>query len=457
MYETVAAVSTPYGKGGIAVIRISGDEASGIADRVFFPACGKPLSALPFRTEHFGYIMNGDKKIDSGMAVLFRAPASFTGEDTVEISCHGGILVTELVLAAVFSAGARPAPAGEFTRRAFLNGKLTLSAAEAVADLIDAHSEEMLRLSEANAAGSLAREINEIYAQTQECVAACFVDADFPDEQLSGMNDEELMRRLTSADGRIKSLLSTYRLGRAVSEGIDTVIIGKPNTGKSSLLNMMCGSERAIVTDVAGTTRDVLEERVCVGRVTLRLSDTAGLRPTGDRVESIGVERARRRMQEAELVLAVFDMSSPLDRYDARLIEEVRSLSSCRIAVINKTDLPPKMDPCQLGDVFDKTVYISAALGTGKEKLFSEIESLYSAGEIDYDTQATVANARQYAALCGAHESLESAIRALRDGAGADIAALDAEAALVRLGETDGRSVSEGVVNEIFGRFCVGK
>lgn len=457
MRETVAAVSTPYGKGGVALIRVSGDEAVPVCARVFMPAAGKNLSDIPPRSAVYGTIYRDGEALDTGIATVFRAPASFTGEDTVEISCHGGILITEAVLGTILAAGATPAPAGEFTKRAFLNGRLSLSAAEAVADLLDAHSAEAIKLSGANARGALAKKLGDIYSRLQSVVASCYVDSDFPDEDLSDMSEDDMLSSYRALRDEINALSATYHMGKAVCEGIDTVIVGKPNAGKSSLMNMMCESERAIVTDIAGTTRDLLEEKVVIGRVTLNLCDTAGIRSTRSKVEKIGVTRAEERMESAELVLAVFDASAPLDRYDARVIERLRKIPATKIALINKTDLQRHMDPYQLGELFDRTVYISCATGEGKEELYRAIEDMYAAGEINYDTTATVTGARVYGALKGASDSLDRAIEALSAGTAPDIAAMEAEIALSRLGEADGRKVAEGIVDEIFHRFCVGK
>ncbi len=455
--QTVAAVSTPYGKGGVALIRVSGPEAIDVCARVFLPASGGSLAEADDRKAVYGTVVSEGERIDDALATVFRAPRSFTGEDTVEISCHGGLFVTERVLAAVLAAGALAAAAGEFTRRAFLNGKLSLSEAEAVADVIDAHSREQLRLAGANARGALSARMNALYEQLQTLLAACCADVDFPDENLSGQDTRSLQAGFSQIKQALEGLCATYRTGKAVREGIDTVIVGKPNTGKSSLLNLMCGSDRAIVTELAGTTRDLLEEKVIAGRVTLNLCDTAGLRPTQDRVERMGVERAYERLEHAELVLAVFDSSCPLDRFDARLIERIRSLPAAKIAVVNKTDLPQKMDPYQFDSVFDRVLSISCALGEGREQLFGAIEELYAAGAVDYDTAAVVSNARQYAALRSSADALQEAVAALSCGQSPDIAALDAERALGLLGEADGKSVSEGIVNEVFARFCVGK
>ena len=455
--DTVAAISTPYGRGGVALIRVSGPEAVVILSRVFVPKSGISMEKIEPGRLVYGQVRHGSEVVDDGMAVVFRAPRSFTGEDTAEITCHGGILVTERVLGAVFAAGAVPAGPGEFTKRAFLNGKLALSQAEAIADIIDAHSVEMLWLSGANSRGALKREIDRIERTLTEIVAAAYVDTDFPDEDLSGMDVPEMTARLKEVCADLDKLIASYRTGKAVSEGINTVLAGKPNTGKSSLLNLICGEERAIVTDVAGTTRDVLEEKVVIGRVTLNLCDTAGIRTARSKVEQIGVEKAETRLDGADLILAVFDSSIPLDRYDAHFIDRMRSVNAAKIAVINKSDLPKQMDPYQIEGLFDRIVFVSAATGEGKQELFDTIEGLYTEGKIDYDTTAIVANARQHAALEQAREAVAGALDALRRGCTADVAALELELALARLCETDGRRVSETVVTEIFHRFCVGK
>ena len=455
--STIAAISTPYGKGGVALIRVSGPEAAEICAKVFHPKSGLSLLTLPSNQAVYGEISFEGAAIDDGLATLFRAPRSFTGEDTVEITCHGGILVTQRVLGAVFEAGALPAGPGEFTKRAFLNGKLGLTQAEAIADILDAHSEEMLRLSSAGSRGVLSNQLETLSAALRNIVAEAYVGVDFPDEELTQMDAGEMADRLAAVRKEIDALKKTYKMGRAVREGIETVIAGKPNTGKSSLLNLMCGAERAIVTDLAGTTRDVLEEKVNVGRVTLNLCDTAGIRTARDPVEKIGVERAEQKLDGADLILAVFDSSVPLDRFDAHIINRIEQAQAAKIAVINKSDLPCKMDPCQIEGVFDKIVYLSSATGQGREELFSTIESLYTDGEIDYNTTAVVANARQYAALCTADGHIADGLRALQAGYSAELCAAEIELALGDLGQIDGRAVSEQVVDEIFHRFCVGK
>ncbi|MCI8331554.1 MAG: tRNA uridine-5-carboxymethylaminomethyl(34) synthesis GTPase MnmE [Clostridiales bacterium] len=455
--STIAAISTPYGKGGVALIRISGPEAVSIADKMFHPKGVNPLSAIPANTAVYGVISLNENQIDDGIATVFYAPRSFTGENTVEICCHGGIFVTQQVLGAAFEAGAVPAGPGEFTKRAFLNGKLGLTQAEAIADVLNAHSEEMLKLSSAGSRGILGKEMARLSDALRAIIAEAYVNVDFPDEDLSSMDKTEMSARLNAVLADIETLEKTYKTGRAVREGIETVIVGKPNTGKSSLLNLMCGTDKAIVTDIAGTTRDLLEEKVVIGKVTLNLCDTAGIRSAKDAVEKIGVEKAEEKMEQADLILAVFDSSMPLDRFDAGVINRINALSAAKIAVINKSDLPSQMDPYQIESIFDKIVYLSAAIGEGKEELFACIEGLYTAGEIDYNTTAVIANARQHAAVKKAMSHIQDALNALHAGYSDELAASALELALGELAEVDGRQVSEQIVNEIFHHFCVGK
>jgi tRNA modification GTPase len=316
--NVIAAISTPPGKGGVAVIRVSGSGAFEIAKKVFLPASGKDITSYSARTQIYGYIVYNEKKIDDGMITLFPAPRSYTGEDTVEISCHGGILVTRTVLEALFSAGACPAEAGEFTRRAFLNGKLSLTEAEAIGTLLEAASHEQIRLSSSPARAKLAKEIENIRMDITDVMSSIYARIDYPDEDLGEFTDDETVKRLKNIRESISGLISTYRTGRAIAEGISAVICGKPNVGKSTLYNLLIGEEAAIVTDIAGTTRDVLERTVPLGRVVLKLSDTAGIRASEDMdaVEKIGIERSRGRIDSSELIIAVFDVSRPLDSYD---------------------------------------------------------------------------------------------------------------------------------------------
>ncbi|MBQ7982433.1 MAG: tRNA uridine-5-carboxymethylaminomethyl(34) synthesis GTPase MnmE [Clostridia bacterium] len=451
---TVAAVSTPYGRGGIAVIRISGPDAKAISDRVFIPA-GGPLDE-PNRTV-WGRIYYKEEQIDDGMAVYFRAPHSYTGEDTVEISCHGGIFITQKVLEAVLLAGAAPAGPGEFTKRAFLNGKLGLSQAEAIIDLIDARNMEAVRLAGAGARGALGRETEAVYTLLRDAVSSTYAFIDFPDEDLTDLQPEELLAHILEAEARLERLAASYSIGKAVNEGIRCAIVGKPNTGKSSLLNALMGEERAIVTDIAGTTRDVLEESVNIGRVMLRLADTAGIHGTDDVVEKLGVERSLRALSDAELILAVFDGAAPLDAEDEALAARLREVSCPVVCVVNKSDAGMQADVRALGVPFTAELAISARTGDGMEALRQTVESLFIDGSIDYSTDAVVANARQYAAVCAARDSVHRAADALRGGFTQDIAGMDLELAMASLAEVDGRAVTGDVVDTIFHNFCVGK
>ncbi len=457
--ETVAAISTPYGKGGIATIRISGSDALPVAQRVFLPKNQKPLGENPPRKVLFGAIFADGVQIDTGVAVYFAAPHSFTGEDTVEISCHGGILLTQMVLESVFAAGAVPAPAGEFTRRAFENGKLDLVQAEAVIDLIDAQSREKIKLASANSQGVFSRATAQIREELSTLLASTCAAVDFPDEDLTTVDAAELADRLQQLDAHLADLLATYRAGHAIAEGIPTILLGKPNTGKSSLLNAFLGEERAIVTAEAGTTRDTIEETVCVGRVQLRLCDTAGIR-RAQGAEGMGVARAKEKLKEAELVLAVFDANAPLDAQDAEifdLLTEAHARQSTVLAVLNKSDLPMCLCEAELAAHLPEgtpLVLCSAKQDIGA--LREQIEALYQTGTLAYG-DAIVSNARHFAALTRTREAVFRAREALKAGFTQDVAGFDLQDALGALCEVDGRAVSEEIVSGIFARFCVGK
>lgn len=463
MKDTIAAISTAYGRGGVALIRISGDEAISIAERVFSTASGKNLGEIPSNLSVYGNIIKGGKKIDDGICTVFRSPRSYTGEDTAEICCHGGIILTETVLEAVYEAGAVPAGPGEFTKRAFINGKLSLSQAEAVGMIIDAESKEQLALASSHQSGVMKKKSDELYERLKTVVTGVYANVDFPDEDLAELSSDEVLRELTGLSDELTRLKSSYKVGRAVLEGIPTVLAGKPNTGKSSLLNRLVGHERAIVTDVAGTTRDTIEETVSCGRILLRLCDTAGIRETADKVEKIGVERSVKNLEKAELILAVFDLSRPFDRDDERLIKHIKNTNGTKIAVLNKNDLTQVLDEELINGsgIFAHTVYLNASseddFKNGVEELKELIGSLYIAGEIDYSVNAVVTNARQNLAVSNALACIERARAALASGLSTDTAGFDLEEALSELSELDGRRVTEEIVDGIFHRFCVGK
>ncbi|MFA6948647.1 MAG: tRNA uridine-5-carboxymethylaminomethyl(34) synthesis GTPase MnmE [Eubacteriales bacterium] len=462
--STIAAISTPYGRGGVALIRISGSSAVEIAEKMFVPRGKKTLGENTPRTAIYGDIYavtaDGGRYIcDDGIATLFAAPSSYTGEDTVEITCHGGILLSQTVLSSIFICGARPAEAGEFTKRAYLNGRLGLTRAEAIIDLIDAESPEKLRLSASQSRGVLGGELERLYIMMRELVSSVYVYIDFPDEDLSDIPSAEFRRRLDAMLQSVNRLCATYRTGRAVSEGICTCIAGKPNVGKSSLLNALSGARRAIVTDIAGTTRDIIEETVNIGRVLLRLSDTAGMRDTKDEIERIGVKYAVERMSEAELILAVFDGGSALDDEDDAFIDKLNSCAGSVIAVINKSDLKQKLERGELVKKLPeaKLIELSASGGEGIDALRDLINEMFTDGAINYDTDAVITNSRQYSELYEVKCALERACATLDNGLTQDIAGLDLEYAMGRLAEIDGRSVTSDIVDSIFHRFCVGK
>lgn len=463
MTDTIAAISTAYGKGGIAVIRISGDEAIRVAGRVFRPASGSALSEIEGGRIVYGTICapSADggfgKLIDDGMAAVLRAPRSYTGEDTVEISCHGGILLTEQVLSAVIAAGARPAEAGEFTRRAFVAGKLSLTEAEAVINLIDARSEEALKLARSHTAGRLTAKLSEFYESLRTLLSTAYVYADYPDEDLTDLSPDEMIAALAALRSEMQVLSDTYYVGHAVSEGVSAVIVGRPNTGKSSILNRLLGRDRAIVSNIAGTTRDTIEETVQVGKVTLRLTDTAGLRKSEDVIEQIGVERSLAALSGAELILAVFDGAEALSDEDRELLCRLETCAVPKIALLNKSDLQADGAVVLPEGLFDAVCAVSAQTGEGIDALRQTVEGLFVSGEIDYDSTVILANARQKGALDRAIGGVAAALVALESGFTPDVAGLDLEEAMAALSEADGRAVSADIVDAIFHRFCVGK
>lgn len=467
MTDTIAAISTPYGRGGVALIRISGADAIEISGRVFRPKSGRKLTDILGGRTSYGDICQPIREgedftygrvLDDGIAAIYRAPHSYTGEDTVEITCHGGILLTQQVLSAILLAGARPAEAGEFTRRAFVAGKLSLTEAEAVINLIDAGSEEQLRLARSHTAGVLSRALEDFYQRLLSLVSTAYVYADYPDEDLTDLSPEEMIAALTALIGEMQALGMTWRAGHAICDGISTVLAGRPNTGKSSILNRLLGRDRAIVSNIAGTTRDTIEEKVQVGKVTLRLTDTAGLRESDDPIEQIGVERSFAALRDAELILVVLDSASILTEEDRELLEKLAGYPVPKIALLNKSDLAGAPVADELASYsFHAICPVSAVTGEGMDELKSTIEQLFIEGEIDYDTTAVLANARQKNALDQAIFAAERALYALESGFTPDVAGMDIEDAMASLAEADGRAVSADIVDAIFHRFCVGK
>lgn len=468
--DTIAAISTPQGKGGVAMLRVSGADAVTVASRVFHPANGKSLQEAPPRTALYGTILAPDENgtaqsVDDGIATVYRAPASFTGEDTVEICCHGGILITQTVLTALLAAGARQATAGEFTRRAHLNGKLGLSAAESLGALLEAQNQEQLTLAHTGMHGKLEGAVRTVYEKLRAVMSSVLACIDFPEEDLAEMSREDMTVALHACLADLTALAATYRTGHAIAEGIPTVICGQTNVGKSSLYNRLVGHDAAIVTEVPGTTRDILCEVTSLGRVTLRLFDTAGLRDTQDTVEKIGIQRARQILQSAELIFALFDLSRPLTDEEYNLLEELsardRDGHTTVIGVLNKADLSSRVSEAVEKTVraaLTRTVRMSVAHDSDAAELLRRtVEPLFLDGTLNTRSDAIVADARQNAAILQAIEALRAGLQTLEDGIPVDLCCVDLERAMSALGEIDGRQVSEDIVSEIFSHFCVGK
>lgn len=452
--KTISAISTPHGVGAVSMIRLSGDEAFEIADRVFTPADGKPLSEHRARSSIYGIFRDSDGEFDDGLVTIFKAPNSYTGEDVVELMCHGGVLGTRRLLAATFSAGATPAAAGEYTKRAFINGKLSLSQAEAVGALIEAKTDACLGIGVRQLGGALSKKINECFNTLLRLTSSVYAYIDYPEEDMTDLSVEELRAELEGLKATLSALKASYSYGKAISEGVKCAIVGCPNVGKSSVLNMLIGEERAIVTPIAGTTRDVVTETVRLGDVLLKLSDTAGIREGGGEIERMGIERSIKSIEEAELILAVFDGSKKQSDGDNEVIKtiEEKGKTAVTVGLVNKSDK---------GKSFDYAlpfphISLSALTGEGAEELKKAVGGLYAATE-GLGMGETIINARQYSAVCRGLDSVENALNALNLGFTQDVAGLDMEAAMSALAELDGRSVSEEIVNDIFSRFCVGK
>lgn len=454
MSDTIAAVSTPLAAGGIGVIRISGDNAAEIADKVMKTTSGRALTSLKgYRAAHGKVYMNG-QVIDEAVALVYRAPKSYTGEDTVEISCHGGVYVTKQVLRAVLEAGARPAEAGEFTKRAFLNGKMDLSEAEAVMGLIGAQGEGGMRAALTALDGALSRKISELCSVLVSAAANMAAWVDYPDDEIPELDFAVLGESLKKVKSQLAGLLDKFDAGKAITTGVETAIVGKPNVGKSALMNMLSGFSRSIVTDIAGTTRDVVEETVRVGNVILRLADTAGIRESDDIVESIGVDLAKTKIERATLILAVFDGSSELDESDKEILELCKKRDV--IGIINKTDLPSQADTDYIKSALSHTVFISAATHEGEEELTEAIEKVLGTDKVD-TSQAMLATERQRRNALEAVAAIDEAIEAIETGITMDAINVCIDNAIDSLLSLTGEKAKESVVNEVFAQFCVGK
>ncbi len=455
MSHTIVAIATPAAPAGLGVLRLSGEDAIAIAGRVFRPADpARRVEGLPGYTAAYGHVFDSEGDIDDCVALVFRAPHSYTGEDVVELSCHGGVYLLKRVLAACLQAGARPAGPGEFTRRAFVNGKMDLTGAESVMDLIAAQGKLAARTALAAREGGTYRRLQAVKDSLLAVTAQFGAYIDYPDEDIPALEPAALGDTIAAACRAVEGLLATFDAGRVVREGIDTAIVGSPNVGKSTLMNCLAGCERSIVTDIAGTTRDVVEETVLLGDVLLRLSDTAGIRDTDDRVETVGVERARRRLEQAALVLAVFDGSRPLSADDRALTEAAAGTTA--IAVVNKADCPERIEREWLTAHFDRVVTLSAKQQEGVDALTAAVAQVTGVQGLDA-AEPLLATERQRLCAVRCLDCLQEARAALDTGLTLDAVSVSLTGAVEAILELTGERATEAVVEQVFARFCVGK
>lgn len=452
--RTIAAIATPNAPGGIGIVRISGEDAVEIASKIFRPVSGKLLCESKGYCAHFGDVYDNNEKIDEAVCLVFRAPRSYTGEDTAEISCHGGLYITKRVLRAALDAGAFPAEAGEFTKRAFLNGKLDLAAAESVMSLIGASGKQAASAALNTLDGNLSREIRKCADDIIGVCASLAAWVDYPDDDIEETGAADMLPIFEKTKSALADIIRRYDCGRAVTNGIDAVIVGKPNVGKSTLMNMLTGFERSIVTDIAGTTRDVVEEKIVLGEIIMRVADTAGIRETENIVENIGVNLAKRRLERAELVLAVFDGSEPINSDDLDIIEQCRDKKA--IALLNKSDLPMTADRKIIDEAFPYTVELSASTGEGRDALEKAVRSVFRTNEFDPNSTCLTSE-RQRQCCVNALNHIDEAISALNMGVTLDAVNVCADCAIDALLELTGDKATSAVVDEVFSRFCVGK
>lgn len=452
--STIAAISTGMAAGGIGIVRISGENAIKIADSIFRSLGGKKIADISGYSALYGKAVDGEDVLDTAVALLFRAPKSYTGEDVVEISCHGGLYVTKRVLRAALSAGAVPAEPGEFTKRAFLNGKMDLTGAESVMNIISAQGEEAEKIALGILEGGLFKEIKKISDKLLYDMALLSAWVDYPYEEIEELSNENLGGDIRESLESLEKLINNYDTGRIIIEGVDTAIVGRPNVGKSTLMNLLSGTDRSIVTEIEGTTRDIVEDTVTLGGIVLHLSDTAGVRETDDTVESIGVDRAIKRLETAQLVLAVFDASRPLSDDDRRLMSLCKGKNA--IGIINKTDLVNNYLTDELKDNFRKLVFISAKTGDGKNRLEEAVTELLGTAHFDTGAAALI-NERQLECCKNALTALNEALGALETGLTMDAVTVCLDSAVESLLVLTGEKATESVVNEIFAHFCVGK
>lgn len=452
--STIAAISTAQGQGGIGVIRVSGEQAFTIVDKIFKSVSGKKIMDIKGYTALFGHIYNNEEVLDEAVVLKYVAPKSFTGENVVEISCHGGMFITKEVLNAVIMAGASLAEPGEFTKRAYLNGKMDLTEAESVMDIISAKSKSAARAALFVKDGALFKKSQQVKQLLLDKAAHLSAWADYPEEDIPEVSEDSIMEAIEESIFILEKLLSTYDMGQVVKEGIDTVIAGRPNAGKSTLMNLLVGREKSIVTNIAGTTRDVVEDTVLVGNVMLKLSDTAGIRDTDNEIEKIGVQKTFDKINGAGLVIALFDNNEELNSEDIDLINKIKDIPC--IAVINKIDLEDKVDKKYITDNIDNVVYISAKQQDNIDELKNMIEKI--TGTEDFDPSAgIIANERQRNAIRNAVNSLYEAKESLAMGMTMDAITVSLQETIDYLLELTGEKAGEEIVDSVFHNFCVGK
>jgi tRNA modification GTPase len=453
--DTITAIATPLGEGGLAVIRLSGPEALAVADRCFVPAgrSSRKPSEAPTHTLQFGHVVRQGQVVDEALAAVMRAPQTFTREDVVELTCHGGMLAARMVLDAALANGARLAEPGEFTRRAFLNGRIDLAQAEAVADLIHARTELALRAANEQLAGKLSQRINGLRDQMVQTLAHVEAHIDFPEEDIAPDTRNQLIARLEAGMELMEELLRTADEGQILRRGIRAAIVGRPNVGKSSLLNQLLGHDRAIVSAIPGTTRDTIEETANIRGVPVVFIDTAGLRESGDELEQEGMRRSRQSLERAELILHVFDVSEPLVAADEKFLAEFAGKK--RILVRNKSDLPARLSlPPELER---QAVEVCCLTGRGIEALKDAIQQLVWAGELRAEMLEAMINSRHQEALQRARAATGRTVDALRAEATLELAAMDLRIAINAIGEIVGKTSTEDVLDVIFSQFCIGK
>ena len=459
-FDTIAAISTPMGEGAIAIVRLTGDEAFEIADRIFRGAKEKRLTDVPSHTIHYGHLVDPktDRTVEEVMVSIMRGPKTFTRENVVEINCHGGLVSVKKVLNLVLANGARLAEPGEFTKRAFLNGRIDLSQAEAVMDLIRAKTDRAMNVALNQMEGRLSKLIGKLRQEILETLAHIEVNIDYPEyDDVEEMTHHVLVEKASIVRKELKQLLQTAEQGKILREGLSTAIVGRPNVGKSSLLNSFVQENKAIVTDIPGTTRDVIEEYVNVRGVPLRLLDTAGIRETEDIVERIGVEKSRAVLKEADLILLVLNFSEDLTAEDEKLFETVNGMDT--IVIVNKTDLPQKIDMERVRQLAGESPVITTSLleDQGIDDLEEAIAALFFEGELEAKDMTYVSNTRHIALISQALSAIEDAIQAIGDEVPVDLVQIDLTKAWELLGEIIGDTVQESLIDQLFSQFCLGK